>query len=182
MVLKDAILVTGKEDADARERQAEGRIKRNEKWGTKDMEHQDLLCNIIDHHIKFHLSDDFSDISDTTHPNLAIHSLWLTQPWGSIPLRIESSHWIKSAFHLYPIFPMMSHCVLFYYSDLSSDLLCCSKMELSSDSLMSNCLQISEMLLSHPWFPPVYKEALLPQRKKNQVLGFILSSALLSKI
>jgi len=31
MVLKDAILVTGKEDARCEERQAEGRIKRNEK-------------------------------------------------------------------------------------------------------------------------------------------------------
>ena len=73
-------------------------------------------ANIINHHIKFHPSDDFLDISDTTHPNLAIDSLWLTQPWGSIPLLIESSHRIKSSFHLYPIFPMMSHCVSFYYS------------------------------------------------------------------
>src|SRR5882724_6999310 len=39
------------------------------------------------------------------------------------PLLIESSHWIKSSFHLYPIFPMMSHCVSFiiqFLSDLSS--------------------------------------------------------------
>ena len=39
------------------------------------MEHEDWLCNIIDHHIKFHPSDDFLDISDTTHPNSAIDSL-----------------------------------------------------------------------------------------------------------
>src|SRR5882724_6221337 len=32
------------------------------------------------------------------------------------PLLIESSHQIKPSFHLYPIFPMMSHCVSFYYS------------------------------------------------------------------
>src|SRR5882724_5551393 len=32
------------------------------------------------------------------------------------PLLTESSHWIKPSFHLYPIFPMMSHCVSFYYS------------------------------------------------------------------
>jgi len=51
-----------------------------------------------------------------THPNLASDSLWLTQPWESIPLLIESSHWIKSSFHFYPNFPMMSHCVSFYYS------------------------------------------------------------------
>src|SRR5882724_1724789 len=54
-------------------------------------------------------------------------------------------------------------------------------LEFSSDSLMSNHLQISEMLLSHLCFPPVYKEAVLPQRKDNQVLGFILSSAFFSK-
>jgi len=41
----------------------------------KDMEHQDWLCNIIDQHIKFHPSDDFTDIFNTTHPNLAIDSL-----------------------------------------------------------------------------------------------------------
>jgi len=40
----------------------------------KDMEHQDWLGNIIDQHIKFHPSDDFTDISDTTHPNSAIDS------------------------------------------------------------------------------------------------------------
>src|SRR5882724_10293217 len=55
-------------------------------------------------------------------------------------------------------------------------------LEFSSDSLMSNRLQISEMLLSCSCFPPVYKEAVLPQRKDNQVLGFILSSAFFSKI
>src|SRR5882724_11464807 len=55
-------------------------------------------------------------------------------------------------------------------------------LEFSSDSLMSNHLQISEMLLSHLCFPPVYKEAVSPQRKDNQVLGFILSSAFFSKI
>ena len=30
--------------------------------------------------------------------------------------------------------------------------------------------------------PPVYKEAVLPQRKDNLVLGFTLSSALVSKV
>ena len=56
MVLKDAILVPGK--GDARERQALRRAKHNEQWGKKDMEHHDWLCNIINHHIKFHSSDD----------------------------------------------------------------------------------------------------------------------------
>jgi len=39
------------------------------------MEHQDWLCNIVNQHIKFHPSDDFMDISDTTHSNSAIDSL-----------------------------------------------------------------------------------------------------------
>jgi len=41
----------------------------------KDIEHQDWLCNIIDQHIKFHPSDDFTDNFNTTHPNSAIDSL-----------------------------------------------------------------------------------------------------------
>jgi len=43
--------------------------------GKKNMEHQDWLCNIIACRIKFHPSDDFMDISDTTHLNLAFDSL-----------------------------------------------------------------------------------------------------------
>src|SRR5882724_11597967 len=47
--------------------------------------------------------------------------------------------------------------------------LCQDFLEDSYDSLMSDCLQISEMLLSLSGFPHVYKEAVLPQRKDNQV-------------
>src|SRR5882724_11272387 len=50
-------------------------------------------------------------------------------------------------------------------------------LEDSYDSLMSNRLQISEMLLSHSGFPLVYKEAVLPQRKEQSSSEFILSSA-----
>src|SRR5882724_11156110 len=32
------------------------------------------------------------------------------------PLLIESSHRIKPSFHFYLNFPMMSHCISFYYS------------------------------------------------------------------
>jgi len=102
---------------DARERQAEGRIKRNEKWGTKDMEHQDLLCNIIDQHIKFHPSDDFYGTFLT--PLILIRQLTHYDSHTALrqyPLLIKSSHWIKSSFHFYLNFPMMSHCVSFYYS------------------------------------------------------------------
>jgi len=75
MVLKDAILVTGKEDARCEERQAEGRIKRNESEGRRIWSIKICCANIIDQHIKFHPSDDFTDIFNTTHPNSAIDSL-----------------------------------------------------------------------------------------------------------
>jgi len=125
----------------------------------------------------------FMDISDTTHPNSAIDSLWLTRLEAVSHSSLRSSHWIKSSFHLYPIFPMMNHCVLFYthfISDLSSDSSCCSKMELSGIFLwlMSNHLQIQKCCLVIHDSPHVYKEAVLPQRKDNQVL----SSAFFSKI
>jgi len=35
---------------------------------------------IVQHHLKESLFDDFTNIFGTTHPNLAIDSLWLTQP------------------------------------------------------------------------------------------------------
>src|SRR5882724_5641843 len=95
-----------------------------------------------------------------------------TQPLGSTPLLIESSHWIKSSFHfshdeslcfiLLLIFFLIYH--LIHHAVLKRNFL-----EFSSDSLMSNCLQISEMLLSCSGLPHVYKEAVLPQRKDNQV-------------
>ena len=50
------------------------------------------------------------------------------------PLLIESSHWIKSSFHLYPIFPwwVTVFCFITHFlSDISSDLSCCSEKELS---------------------------------------------------
>jgi len=62
------------------------------------------------------LFDDFMDIFGITHPNSAIDSLWLTQPRAvSHP---SSSQVIDQAtFHLYSyLFPMMIHCVSFYYS------------------------------------------------------------------
>src|SRR5882724_238632 len=55
-------------------------------------------------------------------------------------------------------------------------------LEYFSDSLLSNHLQIPEMLLSCSCFPPVYKEADLPERKDTQILGFTLSSAFFSKV
>ena len=80
------------------------------------MEHQDWLCNIIDQHIKFHPSDDFTDISDTliliqqlTHYDS--HSLEAVSH-SSLSQVIRSSHLSI----IYPIFPIMSHFVSFYYS------------------------------------------------------------------
>jgi len=107
----------------------------------------------------FNPSDDFTDILT---PLILIRQL--THYDSHTALRqYPTSHRVKSSdqviFPFYLDFPMMSHCVSFYYSflfDLSSDSSCCSEKELSgisSDSLMSNCLLISEMLLSHSAFP-----------------------------
>jgi len=112
MVLKDAILVTGKEDVRCEERQAEGKDKENEKWGTKDMASRFVVQHHRSTHSSFTLSDDFMDNFNTTLLNSAIDSLWThTQPWGSTPLpHLSQGHWIKSSFpFIYPNFPMMSH-------------------------------------------------------------------------
>ena len=74
------------------------------------MEHQDWLCNIIDQHIKFHPSDDLwtflTPLILIWHPtHYDSHSL------EAVSLLIESSDQIKLSFHLYSIFPTMSHCV-----------------------------------------------------------------------
>ena len=82
---------------------------------------------------------------------------------------ISSSHlsiyilffpWWVTVFHfiLFLIYHLICHAVLWW-----------NFLEDSYDSLMKNHLQISEMLLSHSGFPHVYKEAVLPQRKDNQV-------------
>ena len=47
-----------------------------------------------------------------------------------------------------------------------------------ADSLSDSCRNVALSFM----FPPVYKEAVLPQRKDNLVQGFTLSSALVSKI
>jgi len=77
-----------------------------------------------DQHIKFHPSDDFTDIFNTlilirqlTHYDS--HTALRQYP---TPHRVKSSD--QSSFHFIPNFPMMSHCVSFYTHflfDLSSD-------------------------------------------------------------
>jgi len=57
-----------------------------------------------------------------------------TQPWGSTPLLIESSHQIKSSFHFILIFPWwvtVFHFITHFLFDLSSDSSCCYEKELS---------------------------------------------------
>jgi len=125
----------GRKMRDARKRQVEGRIKRNEKWGTKDMEHQDWLCNIIDQHIKFHPSDDFTDIFNTTHPNSAIDSLWLTHSLEAVPHSsssqvIGSSH-LSIFILIFPWWVTVFRFITHFLFDLSSDSSCCSEKELS---------------------------------------------------
>ena len=64
----------------------------------------------------------------------------------------------KPSFHLYPIFPMMSHCVSFIthffliYHLIHHTVLRWNFLEYFSESLLSNCLQIPELLLSHSCF------------------------------
>jgi len=69
------------------------------------MEHQDLLCNIIDQHIKFHPSDDFMDNFNTL---ILIRQLTHYDSHTALrqyPILIESKSRIKSSFHFYPNFP-----------------------------------------------------------------------------
>jgi len=92
-----------------------------------------LVVQYHQSNIKFHPSDDFTDISDTTHPNSAIGLTMTHTGLRQYPLyQVNSSDQI--IFPFIPYFPMMSHCVSFiihFLSDLSSDLSCCSMMELS---------------------------------------------------
>jgi len=158
--LMDAILVTGKEDARCEGETSGGKDK--VEWEVRD-EGYGASRLVVQHHRSTHQVSPFwwfYGHFNTTHPNSAIDSLWLTHSLEAVPH--SSSSQVIGSSHLsifYPNFPMMSHCVSFYYTfsfDLSSDSSCCSErnfLEFSSDSLMSNHLLISEMLLSHSAFP-----------------------------
>src|SRR5882724_3702182 len=144
------------------------------------MKHQDWLCNIIDHHIKFHPSDDLQTfltpliiIWQLTHYDLhsleAVSHSSLSQVIGSnhLSIYILFSHDESLCFVLLLIFFLIYH--LICHPVLRQNFL-----EDSSDSLMSNHLLISEKLLSHSGFPS-YKEAVLPQRKDNLVQVLFLA-------
>ena len=123
-----------------------------------------ILCSIIfSIIIPF---DDFMDISGTTHPNLAY-----------------DSHSFKAVSHpsLSPvidqaIFPFISyfshdeslcfHFITHFLSDLSSDSSCTyhfCNMAVLSGMFSDSCRNVALSFM----FPPVYKEAVLPQRKDN---------------
>ena len=75
----------------------------------------------------------------------------------------------------------MFHFITHFLSDLSFDSSCAyhfCNMAVLSGMFSDSCrnVALSSMI------PPVYKEAVLPQRKDNLVQGFTLSSALVSKI
>ena len=182
-------LVTGK--GDEREPSSE-KCEANELWGTKDREpwrFKSRLCCISFSRIT--PFDDFMDIYGMTHLNSASDSPWLSQSWGHIQPLIEShpqsnhlsiyilsfSHDESMCFILLLIFCWF----IIWFIMLTNAVM---RWELSgtfSCSLLSHCLQIVKMWLSCSCFPHVYKEAVLPQRKDNLVLGFILSSALFIK-
>jgi len=72
------------------------------------------LCNIIDQHIK--VSPFWWFMTFWHHSsNSAMTHYDSQQPWGSIPLLIESIH-RSSHLPFISYFSMMSHCVSFYYS------------------------------------------------------------------
>lgn len=152
------------------------------------MRHQDWLWSIIFSRIT--PIDDFTDISGTTHPNSASDSD--SQPWGSI--NPSSSRVIDQV--IFPFISYLSHdeslCfVLLLIFSLIYHLICHALTnvvmrqnfpELSLAHCWVIAYRLVTMLLSHSCFPDVYKEAVLPQRMENQILGFTLSLAFLSKI
>jgi len=120
-------------------------------------------------YIKFHPSDDYGH----SEPLIIIWHLnhLTTQPWCSIPLLIESSHSIKSSFHVL-IFPWESLCfilllILFWFIIWFIML---SEMELSGillDSFIEQELTSQEWLLSLHDFM-MYKR-LSCSEKDNQI-------------
>jgi len=172
LMYKGCNIVTG------REMQMQGEAGVEKDYGASR-----LVVHIIDHHINFHLLNDFSDISDTL---ILIQKLTHYDSYSleHIPLLIDQV--IGSIiFHFYLNFPMMSHCVHFItiffliYHLICHVVLWWNFLEDSVTSLMRNRLQISEMLLSHQ-DSPMYKEAVC-LRERQSSSGFILSSAIFSK-
>src|SRR5882724_491832 len=128
----------------------EGRIR-------DDEDSTSCLCSIIFSRIT--PFEDFTDISGTTHPNLAYDSHSLRQ--FLMPHQVQSL--IKTSFHLYPIFPMMSHCVfaLLLIFPLIYHLICHAPtifviwqyfMEFSLTHVLTHFLTHVEMLLCHSCF------------------------------
>jgi len=106
-VLKDAILVTG------RERWRRGQVQRRASGMSSEGQRIWSIKIVLQHHQSSHQVFTFwlfyQTFSDTTHPNSQL-THYDSHALGSIPLLIESSHQIKSSFHLYPIFHDESLC------------------------------------------------------------------------
>jgi len=115
------------------------------------MEHQDWLCNIINHHIKFHPSDDlwtfltpFILIQHMTHYDS--HSLEAVS-YSSLSQVNRSSH--LSIYILF--FHDKSLCfilLLYFLSDLSSDSSCCLSRMGFPTRLKSKKVEISKEKMS----------------------------------
>src|SRR5882724_7697262 len=93
-------------------------------------------------------------------------------------------HQVKSSDQV--IFPFISYCshdeslcfillLIFFlnYHLIHHPVLKWNFLEYSYDSLLSNHLQISEMLHSHSGFPHVYKEAVLPQSVTSECTALL---------
>ena len=154
MVLKDAILVTGKGDARCKGETSRGKDK--EEWVVRD-EGYGASRLVVQHHwssnqvtllmIFWTFLTPFILIWHLTHYDS--HSLEAVSHSSSSQV-IGSSH--RSIFIL--IFPLCFILLLIFfliYHLIHHAVLKWNFLEYSSDSLMSNCLQISEMLLSHSW-------------------------------
>jgi len=171
------------------ERRCEGEVsaekaKWNEWWGTKDMEHQDWLGSIIAHHIKFHPSDDFMDISETTHliqhlTHYDLHSLEvvshssLSQVIDQVifPFISYFSHDESLCFILLLIFFLIFiWFIMLFWDGTLWNIPLTHGWEITYRS-QKCCLVIFS------WFPPVYKEAVLPQRTIRGLLLAQLSEA-----
>jgi len=161
------------------ELRGEEKDKDPELWGRKRMEPEastpSWLCSISS---RITSCIWFYGIFGTTHPNSASDSTMTHTACEQYPPLMWVSHCIKPYFPFISyIFPMMSHCVLFYYSfslwfiiwfiiALTNAVMSRTFWNILSDSLLRNLLiDLNNCYLVIHGLPPVYKRLVLPQRK-----------------
>jgi len=103
--------------------------------------------------------------------------------------KYPTPHWVKSSIKSFPFSSYFSHdaslcfvlLLIFFlnYHLIHHAVLRWNFLEYFYDSLMSNCLQIPEMLLSQSWFPPYIKRL---SCLRERTIRITLSSAFFSKV